>query len=297
MIISDYRGVLKILLHNHSDQPFSDTPKQAIAQILFLPLCPLSLEESRELSTMKRGTHRFRSTDIKSFQAEVIQLKPVAGQPPSTIFLGAQPSKATVRLDLPDGPQTQIVINSGSNITLVSTKLLDQLPTLPKPKEGQSIKINRVTRQSSTSQYVTLYIHFETSGKSVSVRLEAYIVKDMNAPIILGNDFADQYSLSILRENGTTSLKLGDSGYSIPLDSSVNSSYLEVQALQLKASKIQHRRNNCNRRWLKGPNRVYVSEDTVIRPWTIGWIPIRVTRLLESSCLFPSQRKDYKILQ
>ena len=46
VIDSDYRGVLKVLLHNHSDRPFPITPDQAIAQILFLPLCPLLLEET-----------------------------------------------------------------------------------------------------------------------------------------------------------------------------------------------------------------------------------------------------------
>ena len=62
--------------------------------------------------------------------------------------------------------------------------------------------------------------------------IEAYIVKDMNVPLILGNDFADQYSLSIIWDNGNTSLKLGNSRCAIPLDSSVESSYLNVQALQ-----------------------------------------------------------------
>ena len=304
VINSDYRGVLKVLLHNHSDRPFPITPNQAITQILFLPLCPfpitpnqaitqilflplcpLLLEETQELSMMKRGTHGFGSMDIKSFQAEVLQLKPTAGQPLGTTFLGAQPSKATIRINSPDGPQTQIVIDSGSNILLVSSKLLDQLPAPPKPKEGQNIKINQVTRWLSTSQYVILDIHFKTSGNPVSVRLEAYVIKDMNTPIILGNDFADQYSLLIIRENGMTSLKLGDSRYSIPLDS-VDSSYIKVQALQLKASKIQHWWNNCNRQQLKGPNRVYVSESTIIRPWTIGRIPIHVTRPLATPRIF-----------
>ena len=119
----------------------------------------------------------------------------------------------------------------------------------------------------------------------------------MNAPIILGNDFTDQYSLLIIRENGTTSLRLGDSGYSIPLDSSVDSSYLKVQALQLKASKIQHRQNNRNRQRLKGPNRVYISESTIIRPWTIGRIPIRVTRPLTTSGIFTPLDKLARRLQ
>ena len=66
----------------------------------------------------------------------------------------------------------------------------------------------------------------------------------MNALLILGNDFADQYSLSILRDNGNTHLQLGNSGYTIPLDNSVESSCLDVQALQAKARASIHRKNN-----------------------------------------------------
>ena len=255
------------------------------------------LEETWELSMMQRDTQGFGSMDIKSFQAEVIQLKPTVGWPLGTTFLGVQPSKATIRINLPDGPQTQIGINSGSNISLVSSKLLDQLPALPKPKEGQNIKINQVTRHLSTSQYVILDIHFKTSGNPVSVRLEAYVVKDMNAPRILGNDFANQYSLLIIRENNMMSLKLGDSRYSIPLDSSVDSSYLKVQALQLKPSKIQHWWNNCNHQQLKGPNRVYVLESTIIHPWTIGRIPIHVTHPLATPGIFMPLDKLARRLQ
>ena len=74
--------------------------------------------------------------------------------------------------------------------------------------------------------------------------IDAYIVKDMNAPLILGNDFADQYSLSILQENGSTSLKLGNSGRTIPLNSSVKSSYLGVQAMTTLSRLKLHRKSN-----------------------------------------------------
>ena len=157
--------------------------------------------------------------------------------------------------------------------------------------------MNQVTRRSSTSQYVTLDLYFETSGDPVSVKIEAYVVKDMNAPSILGNDSADQYSLLILRENNTTTLKLGYSGYPIPLNSSVNSSFLQVQALQPKASKIQHRWNNRDRRQLKGPNGVYVSEPSIIRPWTIARIPIHVTRPLAAHGIFAPLLKLARGLQ
>ena len=199
MIKSDYRGIIKVLLHNHSNQPYTTSPKQAIAQILFLPLVVAQVVEALEVSTTERGPQGFGSTNAKTFPSEVIELQPVAGRPPGTTFLGVQASKAMVRLNSPNGSLAQGVINSGSNISLVSTQLFKKI-----------------------------------------IKIEAYIVKDMNAPIILGNDFTDQYSLSIMREDGTTSLKLGTSGQTIPLDSSVNSTYLEVQAMQLQAAKVQH---------------------------------------------------------
>ena len=146
--------------------------------------------------------------------------------------------------------------------------------------------MNQVTRWSSTSQYVTLDLYFETYGNPVSIKLEAYVIKDMNAPRILGNDFTDQYSLSILRENDTTTLRLGYSGYSIPLNSSINSSFLKVQALQPKASKFQCQQNNHDRCRLKGPNRVYVSEPSIICPCTIGRIPMCVTCPLAAHRIF-----------
>ena len=47
---SDYRGTIHILLHNHSNKPYPITPKQAIAQILFIPISQLLLEETNKLS-------------------------------------------------------------------------------------------------------------------------------------------------------------------------------------------------------------------------------------------------------
>ena len=129
---SDYRGQIGVLLHNHSDQPYHLHPTRAMAQILFLPLSQLPIIESKLLSETVRGAKGFGSTDVKTFASEVIQLKPVAGRPPGTTFMGAQPSKASVRLNSIDGPITSIVVDSGSNISLVSSKLLENLNPTPK---------------------------------------------------------------------------------------------------------------------------------------------------------------------
>jgi len=193
-------------------------------------------------------------------------------------FLGAQPSRAMVRLGSPEGPLAQVIVDSGSNITLVSSKLLEKLSPTPKPREGQNIWINQVTGRSSTNQYVSLEIFFKTPAETISLKLEAYIVKEMNAPFILGNDFADQYSLSIIRENRITYLKLGDSGHNIPLDSSVDSAFLEIMALRAEAMAALHRKNNHLRKRQRKPTRVLVREPVTIHPWSIKKIPIRFTK-------------------
>ena len=89
--------------------------------------------------------------------------------------------------------------------------MVSQIQPPVKPKTGQQIKINQVTGQSSTDEYINIDLYFNTDEGPVKVALEAYIVKDMNAPIILGNEFVDQYSLSIIRNEGGTLLELGDS--------------------------------------------------------------------------------------
>jgi len=289
---SDYRGIIGVILHNSLDKQITLHPGQAMAQILFLQLGRLPISESSNLTESERGTRGFGSTDNNTFASEVITLEPIKGRPPGTTFLGAQPSKATVRLNSPTGLSTQIVVDSGSNITLVSSKLLERISPSPKPREGQNIKINQVTGQSSTTQYVTLNIYFDTEPKPVTLKLEAYIVKDMNAPLILGNDFADQYSLSIIRDNGSTSLKLGDSGHTIPLDSLVDSAYLDVKALRVEAMAAQHRRNNHQRRRNRGPTQVMIKESTLVPPWTIKKIAIQLTKPLEQQGIFVPRSKN-----
>lgn len=51
--------------------------------------------------------------------------------------------------------------------------------------------------------------------------VKAYVVKGMNTPFLLGNDFADQYALSIVRKEDKTWLVLGSSRRRVPVVNSV----------------------------------------------------------------------------
>jgi len=83
----------------------------------------------------------FGSTDCATMISNAIQLKTVAGQPPGTTFLGMQPSKETVSLNSPNGLVSQIIINSGSNISLISSKLLERFNPPLKLKKDKISKL------------------------------------------------------------------------------------------------------------------------------------------------------------
>ena len=240
VIDSDYQGIIKVILHNSSNLPFTAKPSQAIAQILFIPLANPIVNTNPNIDKIERGAKGFGSTDAHAHIADVLQLKPATGRPPGTTFLGSQPSQTKIRLNTPDGPEAPIVIDSGSNISLVSSKLLETMDPPLRVREGQNIQINQVTGRSSTNRFVPMKLHFGTDEGPVALDIEAYVVKDMNAPLILGNDFADQYSLSILREDGSTKLRLGNSSRTITMDSSVHSSFLETRAYHVQVAAKLH---------------------------------------------------------
>ena len=91
-------------------------------------------------------------------------------------------------------------------------KALDALSEAPKIKKGQRINLVQVTGKASISGYVDLNLYFLTTEGPVKIKVEAYVVKGMTSPLILGNDFADQYSLSVKQMEGRTFLEFGDSG-------------------------------------------------------------------------------------
>ena len=133
-------------------------------------------------------------------------------RPPGCSFLGATAAHVPVSINLPTENCSDIIIDSRSDITLISAKTLEGLSGGPKMKEGQKINLVQVTGKASISGYVELDLYFNTKDGPVKIKVEAYIVKGMTTPLILGNDFANQYSLSVKGMEGRTFLEFGDSG-------------------------------------------------------------------------------------
>ena len=62
VIDSDYRGEVKVVLHNHSAQTQTVEPGERIAQMIITPVLTPAYEEAEELSDTNRGAGGFGST-------------------------------------------------------------------------------------------------------------------------------------------------------------------------------------------------------------------------------------------
>lgn len=62
VIDSDYRGEIHVALHNLSDQAYSITPAERIAQLVITPVFTPEITEADELDMTDRGEGRFGST-------------------------------------------------------------------------------------------------------------------------------------------------------------------------------------------------------------------------------------------
>ena len=62
VIDSDYRGEMRVGLHNDSDMPYIVQPSERVAQGMLIPAPQMEIEAVPELSKTKRGTGGFGST-------------------------------------------------------------------------------------------------------------------------------------------------------------------------------------------------------------------------------------------
>jgi hypothetical protein len=147
--------------------------------------------------------------------SNTIVLEKIMARPPGTYFLGSHSTTVSAHIGKDNLISTPVTIDSGSDITLISEKCLSTLSNPPKVRSGQRVNLVQVTGKSSISGYIVTPLIFYTSEGPVEISIEAYVVKGMSVPFILGNDFASQYRLSLSREEKGTFIILGNSGRKI----------------------------------------------------------------------------------
>ncbi|KAG6913964.1 hypothetical protein DXG01_003261 [Tephrocybe rancida] len=98
-------------------------------------------------------------------------------------------------------------LDSGADITLMSEDYWKELADAPAIKEGIPLSFNRACQAT-------------TDGKFISFELEAYIVRDMRVPLLLGEDFQTTYELGVTRfSSGHCKVRVGRTSRVIPASS------------------------------------------------------------------------------
>jgi hypothetical protein len=154
---------------------------------------------------------------------EEVTLKRLMSRPPGTAFYGSKATIVKGWIQSKFGSKRRITFDTGSEITLINEDLIPELSPVPKIKSGQKLKLVQVTGNSTISQYVIVPLIFDTDLGPVKMTVEAYIVPKMNAPFILGTDFASQFQLSLIRDDLGTRIQFGDTGRSIKVEESETS--------------------------------------------------------------------------
>ena len=109
----------------------------------------------------------------------------------------------------------------------------------------------------------------------------------MSTPFILGNDFQDQFSLSILRKDGNTTLAFGDSGRSIPVENSTSPSLIDENGHAfniLKAAPAEIRRR-------RGPVPRPI-RDIYVRSAALTIIPPETSKLISVTAPFTEKNSE-----
>ena len=220
---------------------------------------------------------------------ELIQLERVQAKPSGCSFLGAKAASVNIRPISMNNSPLKAIIDSGSDITLISEQTYSTLMPKPKKLTGRKIKLIQVTGSTSINGYIVLPIFFETSSGPVRIDVEAYVVKGMSTPLIIGNDFADQYELSLLRNEGLTQLLLGRSLRTVNVESPFSPSMINEQgetfSVRVREDLVssflrsrQHKRNQLKRKKLRefeDGEFVRAKIEVTIPPYYCKRVPIR----------------------
>lgn len=231
------------------------------------------------------------SVSIANVSDNIIVLPKIMSRPPGTAYLGSSPTMATAQIGESKEDRTDIIIDTGSDITLISHKFWSSMKQAPKEKAGQKVGLVQVTGKTSTNGYVNTNLTFETVEGSVKMQVEAYIIKGMKAPFILGNDFASQYKLSVNRDFTPSRIIFGSTGRYVEVIESATTPrtddagnvfhvYTRPDFKSNSERRAFRRKKSSQKKKLKtAPSNatpVYLSQSVNLKPETLTQVPIQV---------------------
>ena len=139
-------------------------------------------------------------------------------------LLGSKGLHMRARIHELDLSDVKARLDSGADITLISEEFWKSLTNLPQLREGMRMKLYHLTGGAKVLGYIKTELYATAlDGSIVSFELEAYLIRNMNVPILLGEDFQTTYELSVTRRaTGQCEVLVGKSGCIIPAATTLN---------------------------------------------------------------------------
>ncbi|KAJ7806736.1 hypothetical protein B0H13DRAFT_1929447 [Mycena leptocephala] len=145
--------------------------------------------------------------------AEMVVLRPRQRTKPGDSAIGISVLSVRGRIGSLDSDDLDLRLDSCADITLLSEEFYKQMRSPPPIKQGRKMSLAQLTDGGTTIKgYTKLKVFLSAiSGETIEAEVEAYVVKGMSVPILLGEDFQLNYELGIARnvEEGTRILFKG----------------------------------------------------------------------------------------
>ncbi|KAF9012240.1 hypothetical protein BDZ89DRAFT_963576 [Hymenopellis radicata] len=148
---------------------------------------------------------------------KVVHIHPSRSMPPGFNAMSSRSLQMEVRLVHPDAEAIAGRLDSGADITLLSEEYCLKHGEFPKPRLGMKLRLYQLTGDAKVLGYVRIPLYVKTlEGTTLCFSTEAYVVRGMNVPLLLGEDFQTSYKFNIQRyDNGDHRVKVGESPYYI----------------------------------------------------------------------------------
>lgn len=108
-------------------------------------------------------------------------------------------------------------IDSCADITLLLEEYYAAMPNPPVIREGHRMSLAELTNEGTAIKgYAKLKVMMEsTEGEILQLEAEAYVVKGMSVPILLGEDFQINYEMGVSRNENGSKLTFGGTEHEV----------------------------------------------------------------------------------
>jgi hypothetical protein len=143
---------------------------------------------------------------------------PIWERPAGHAVQGVDAFKLTCHVNNLKEPATVVIGDTGAAPTLISQRYLESLKlSKPRPRAGRRLKLLQLTGSAGCSQYICLNLYFHSQLGPVCFKgVEAYIVKNMEANLLIGESMSQAWQLHTMHDGAASYWQVGNSPHRIP---------------------------------------------------------------------------------